>query len=104
MFGKTRQDRIRNECIREWVGVTPIEDKLRENRLRWFGHIQRRATETVVKRCDVVMVDGSVRGRGRFRLTLASVVNRYMDLLNLTNEMTFDRAVWRRRIYVADHI
>ncbi|GMP49664.1 hypothetical protein CsSME_00016582 [Camellia sinensis var. sinensis] len=63
MCGKTRQDRIRNECIWEWVGVAPIEDKLRENRLRWFGHIQRRPTEVVVKRCDAVTVDGSVRGR-----------------------------------------
>ncbi|KAL7197598.1 hypothetical protein ACSBR2_020187 [Camellia fascicularis] len=34
MHNKTRQDRTRNECIREWVGVAPIEDKLRENRLR----------------------------------------------------------------------
>ena len=34
MCGKTRQDKIRNECIQEWVGVAPIEDKLRENRLR----------------------------------------------------------------------
>ncbi|CAL5326839.1 unnamed protein product [Camellia sinensis] len=71
MCGKTRQDRIRNECIWEWVGVAPIEDKLRENRLRWFGHIQRRPIEAVVKRCDAVTVDGSVRGRGRPRLTAA---------------------------------
>ncbi|CAL5409645.1 unnamed protein product [Camellia sinensis] len=104
MCGKTRHDRIRNECIREWVGVAPIEDKLRENRLRWFGHIQRRPTEAVVKRCDAVMVDGSVRGRGRPRLTLTSVINRDMNLLNLTNEMAFDRVAWRRRIHVADPI
>ena len=38
--GKTLKDRIRNEHIREMVGVAPIEDKMRENRLRWFGHIQ----------------------------------------------------------------
>ncbi|CAL5439689.1 unnamed protein product [Camellia sinensis] len=104
MCGKTRQDKIRNECIREWVGVAPIEDKLRENRLRWFGHIQRRPTDAVVKRCDAVTVDGSVRGRGRPRLTLTSVINRDMNLLNLTNEMAFDRAAWRRRIHVADPI
>ncbi|GMP94361.1 hypothetical protein CsSME_00043841 [Camellia sinensis var. sinensis] len=104
MCGKTKQDRIRNECIREWVGVAPIEDKLRENRLRWFGHIQRRPTEAVVKRCDTVTIDGSVRGRGRPRLTLTSVINRDMNLLNLTNEMAFDRTAWRRRIHVADPI
>ena len=39
-YGKTLKDRIRNEHIWEMVGVAPIEDKMRENRLRWFGHIQ----------------------------------------------------------------
>ena len=38
--GKTLKDRISNKHIRELVGVTPIEDKMRENRLRWFGHKQ----------------------------------------------------------------
>ena len=57
-----------------------------------------------MKRCAAVTVDGSVRGRGRPRLTLTSVLNRDMNLLNLTNEMAFDRAAWRRRIHVADPI
>ncbi|KAL7238250.1 hypothetical protein ACSBR2_004368 [Camellia fascicularis] len=92
MCGKTRQDKIRTECIWECVGVAPIEDKLRENRLRWFGHIQRRPTEAAMKRCDAIMVDGSVGRRGRPRLMLASVVNREIDQLNLTNEMAFHRA------------
>ena len=38
--GKTLKDRIRNKHIVEMVGVAPIEDKMRENRLWWFGHIQ----------------------------------------------------------------
>mgnify|MGYP003703578239 CR=1 FL=1 len=57
-----------------------------------------------MKRCDAVMVEGSFRERGRPRLTLANIVNRDMDLLNLTNEMALDRAAWRRRIHVADPI
>ncbi|KAL6497468.1 Palmitoyl-protein thioesterase 1 [Orobanche gracilis] len=42
MCGHTRKDRVRNEIIRTKVGVTCIENKMRENRLRWFGHIKRR--------------------------------------------------------------
>ena len=57
-----------------------------------------------MKRYDVVTIDVSVRGRDRPRLMLASVVNRDMDLLNLTNEMAIDRAAWRRRIHAADLI
>ncbi|KAL7258934.1 hypothetical protein ACSBR1_004943 [Camellia fascicularis] len=104
MYVKTRKDKVRNEYIREWVGVVLIEDKLRKNRLRWFGHIQRRPTETVVKRCDTVTVDGSVTGRGRPRLTWTSIVNKDMNLFNLTNEMALDRVEWRRRIHAADPI
>ena len=33
MCGKTRMDKVRNEDIRSLVGVAPIEDKMRENRL-----------------------------------------------------------------------
>ncbi|VFQ60860.1 unnamed protein product [Cuscuta campestris] len=39
---KTRLDRISNEVIRRQVGMAPVEDKLREARLRWFGHVRRR--------------------------------------------------------------
>ncbi|KAL6503731.1 hypothetical protein OROGR_025654 [Orobanche gracilis] len=40
MCGHTRKDRARNEIIRTKVGVTCIEKKMRENRLRWFGHVK----------------------------------------------------------------
>ena len=39
MCGKTRKDNVRNEDIHHQVGIAPIEDKLRENYLRWFGYI-----------------------------------------------------------------
>ena len=48
MSGKTRQDRIRNDIIRERVGVAPIAAKLVENRLRLFRHAERRPIDTVV--------------------------------------------------------
>ena len=41
MCGKTGNDRIRNANIRDMVGVASIEDKLRENRLRWFDNSRR---------------------------------------------------------------
>ena len=67
--GKTLKDRIQNEHIREMVGVAPIEDKMRENRLRWFGHIQRRSLEAPVRKSDLLTVYGNNRGRRRPRLT-----------------------------------
>ena len=57
MCGKTGKDRVRDEYICEWIGVAPMEDKLMENILRWFGYIQQRSTKAVVKICDIVTVD-----------------------------------------------
>ncbi|KAK3538370.1 hypothetical protein QTP86_000563 [Hemibagrus guttatus] len=41
-FGVTRLDKIRNEYIRGTAHVGRLGDKVREARLRWFGHVQRR--------------------------------------------------------------
>ncbi|KAK3553835.1 hypothetical protein QTP70_012207 [Hemibagrus guttatus] len=45
-LGVTRLDRIRNEYIRGTAHVGRLGDKVREARLRWFGHVQRRDSET----------------------------------------------------------
>ena len=37
--GNTRKDRIQNEEIRQKIGVAPIDEKMKECYLRWFGHI-----------------------------------------------------------------
>ena len=62
MCGYTRLDRIRNGVIRERVGVAPLEDKLRETRLRWFGHVKRRSVDAPVRRREVI--DLRIIGKG----------------------------------------
>ncbi|KAK3546857.1 hypothetical protein QTP86_003757 [Hemibagrus guttatus] len=49
-LGVTRLDRIRNEHIRGTAHVGRLGDKVREARLRWFGHVQRRDS-TVSRNC-----------------------------------------------------
>ncbi|KAK3568670.1 hypothetical protein QTP86_011844 [Hemibagrus guttatus] len=48
-LGVTRLDRIRNEYIRGTAHVGCLGDKVREARLRWFGHVQRRESHNVRK-------------------------------------------------------
>jgi hypothetical protein len=67
--GYTRKDRIRNDDIRDKVGVAPIQEKLVQHHLRWFGHIQRRPPETSVRSGILSHLENTRRGRGRSRLT-----------------------------------
>jgi hypothetical protein len=46
--GNIRRDRVQNDDIRERLGVTPVEEKLVQYHLRWFGHIQRRPAEAPI--------------------------------------------------------
>ncbi|WVZ72339.1 hypothetical protein U9M48_020814 [Paspalum notatum var. saurae] len=41
-------DRVRNDEIRDRLGVAPIEEKLVQHQLKWFGHVQRRPPEAPV--------------------------------------------------------
>ena len=42
ILGLTLRNRERNDEIRHILGVACITDKVREARLRWNGHVQRR--------------------------------------------------------------
>ncbi|KAM2623202.1 hypothetical protein TB2_027734 [Malus domestica] len=101
MCGYTRKDKIRNEDIRGKVGVAEIEGKRRENRLRWFGHVQRRSTDAPVRSDHGTEVQGR-RGRGRPRKTLEETLRKDLEYLDLTEDMTQNRAQWRSRIHIAD--
>ena len=46
-MGVTRKDKIRNEHIRSTVKVERLGMKMREGRLRWYGHVIRRNQEYV---------------------------------------------------------
>ncbi|VFQ58342.1 unnamed protein product [Cuscuta campestris] len=101
MCGKTRLDRISNEVIRRQVGMASVEDKLREARLRWFGHVRRRDADAPVRRCERITVIGGSRGRGRPRKNWKEVIRQDLGLLDLTEDMALDRNLWKTRIRVA---
>ncbi|WMV15276.1 hypothetical protein MTR67_008661 [Solanum verrucosum] len=100
MCGHTRSDKIRNEVIREKVGVASVVDKLREARLRWFGHVKRRCEDAPVRRCEGLVVEGTRRGRGRPKKYWGEVIRQDLAQFHITEDMTLDRKEWRSRIKV----
>jgi hypothetical protein len=67
--GHTRRDQVRNDDIRERIGVAPVEEKLMQHHLRWFGHMQRRPAETPIRNGVIRRIGNKKRSRGRPNLT-----------------------------------
>ncbi|PVH39123.1 hypothetical protein PAHAL_5G442400 [Panicum hallii] len=100
--GHTRRDRVRNEEIRDRVGVAPLEEKVIQHRLRWFGHVQRRPPEAPVRSGVLKRGDNIKRGRGRPRLTWDETVKRDLKEWNIAKELAMDRSAWRLAINVPE--
>ena len=100
------RDKVKNDVIRSKVGVVSIEDKLREVRLRWFGHVKRKKPEVPVRRCEKIVLGASMggRGRGRPRKSWEEIIRQDLAILQLTEEMALDRNKWRSRIRVNESV
>ena len=98
----TRLDRIRNEVIRDRVKVVPIEDKIRESRLRWFGHVKRRRVDAPIRRCETINIPVGFRGKGRPKKSLDEVIRGDLKVVGLTEDMAQDRRLWQDRIKIFD--
>ena len=102
MCNKTRIDRIRNVHFLSHFGIAPIEDKIRENCVRWFGHIERRPTTTLIRKVSFINEEDFRRKRGRPKRRWMDVVNEDLKTLNLSKTLIFDRKEWKERIHVTD--
>ncbi|XP_070007592.1 uncharacterized protein LOC107780245 [Nicotiana tabacum] len=65
MCGHTRKDKIKNEVIRDKVGVASIEAKLPESTMRWFGYVKRRDIDDPIRRCERLTMVGVRKSRDR---------------------------------------
>ncbi|KAI5086783.1 hypothetical protein C0J45_23013, partial [Silurus meridionalis] len=100
-LGVTTMDRIRNEFIRGTVPVGRFGDKVREVRLRWFGHVQRRNMGYISRRMLRMETPGR-RKRGRSRSRFMDVVGEDMQVVGVKEADVEDRGVWRRMICCGD--
>nr|XP_016436653.1 PREDICTED: uncharacterized protein LOC107762784 [Nicotiana tabacum] len=82
------------------VGVAPVDEKMREARLRWFGHVQRRSPDAPVRSCERLAIVGVRRGRGRPKRYWGEVIRNDMARMRVSEDMTLDRKVRRSSIRV----
>nr|GEV53796.1 DEP domain-containing protein [Tanacetum cinerariifolium] len=96
---KTMLDMIPNRVFRAELEVEPIIHKMREGRLRWFGHVKRRPQTAPVRRVETFFVNG-LRRRGRPKLRWEDRLKQDMKELLLSEDITSDRNAWRDRISI----
>ena len=82
--------------------MIPIEDKLREIRLRWFDHVKRRSVDAPVRKCERTNIPKDKRGKRRPKKSLHEVIRAYLKVVGLTDDIAHDRRPWQDRIKILD--
>ena len=99
-MGVTRKDKIRNEYIRSTVKVKQLGMKMREGRLRWYGHVMRKDQEYVRKMMEMQL--SGKRRRDRPKRRFLDVVKEDMKEVGAKEVDVEDRKVWTMMI-CCDH-
>jgi len=94
-------DKISNGVIRDLVKIAPIEDKMRETRLRWFVHMKR-SVDAPMRRCERVSIPEGKRGRRRSKKSVDEVIRENLKVVGLTEDIAQDRKLWWDRIKILD--
>lgn len=98
--GVTLLDKIRNEYIRGSFKVAPITEKVQEKRLRWYGHVQRRPDDHMVKLA--LNLPTTKLSRGRPLSTWLTTVEKDLKERKLDTNAAQNRAKWKLRTRKAD--
>ena len=95
IMGISLREKKTNKSIKEMAGVIWIEEKAREERLRWFGHVKRRVGEEPSRRAMEVNVPGR-RKRGRQAKRWMDCVKEDVKHCGMKEEWALDRLMWRK--------
>ena len=97
MCGVTLKDKKSSDDLRKRLGIVSVSDRVRQGRLRWFGHVERKDADDWLSACRKLEVSGE-RGRGRNRKTWKECVSDDMKKLHLRKEDVQDRVCWRNGV------
>ena len=93
---KSRRERIKNEHLKEIVGVKgkqDIMDIIEKKRLQWYGHVKRMLEEGIAK-LIMEWTPPERRKRGHPRKTLTEEVQAAMETRNWEPDQWRNREEW----------
>ena len=95
MLNIKAKDNVSLSTMYERLNLAPLESKLRLNRLRWYGHVER--SDKWINKCTHLEVDG-FKGRGRPRKTWSATVTEDLKAWNIDANNVHDRPVWKKAL------
>ena len=105
MAGKTQRDKIRNDNIRESLGIEKIQHQIERTRLRWFGHMKRMKEDRLPRIAFEKQLEGK-RPRGKPRKRWRGMIEEDIKKRGLEpkelwkEEWWAERSRWRSIIHI----
>ena len=87
MCGNTRRDKVKNENICTKIGVASIEEKMRENCLRWVDHVRRKSTDASIRRVERINLEQIKKAQGRPNKTWIDVIRQDIEAKDLSEDI-----------------
>jgi len=84
------------------LGIVDVETTIRRDRLRWFGHLERQASDTWPNTIRIFVVPGNA-SRGRPCKRWSDCIKADLTACNLQKEDAQDRNAWRSSINKPGH-
>ena len=95
MAGVRWQDRISSEEVAKRCGLKEIQEKIRQRRLQWYGHVRREEEGGVLRLVEEMEVPGQ-RKVGRPKKTWKEAVQQNLKVLGVDEKIALDRRSWRK--------
>ena len=90
------KDKVPSDEVARLCGIPELPIRLRQKRLRWFGHV-RRATDNIIGEVYHLSVDGR-RPPGRPKKTWYACVKEDLEQLKVKEDTALDRKAWKNVI------
>ena len=97
MCGVTLKDRCKSEELRKRLDVEDVGDVVRNSRLRWFGHLERKDVGDRTSACRNIVVAGNA-GKGRPKKRWMDGVEEDLRKYGLDRSLAKDRDRWRAQV------